>query len=357
MKILNLGGVLFRLQLKLVLLSTSMESSRRGVLTIAYGAPKYLRMGRALALSIRHHDEGESLAVVTDTPEYFDGVYDHVIPVDTSYGSGVAQKLHSDLYSPFEETLFIDSDCLLYGPTDPLWSLFGEDKSFGIRSLGRYTRGETHGPNVKNFDQYLDYFGVEGIFNVKGGYYYFDDSEEATEVFESSRDIYEKRDEVGLTAFKNAPVAQETVVGTALVLCGIEPIPHRQNTPHGVAFFPVDTLLGATKPIEIDVLEGESTYMKEGTVREPASIHYAQNNQAEYCYLKDVNRLELKGAPVGELQARVQAAVEYMGYWGGQKLKNTRSRVREMGPIGFLPGRILKRFGIREGSPGARDAG
>jgi len=81
-------------------------------------------MGRALALSIRHHNKGEQLAVVTDTSEYFDEVYDHVIPVDLSYGTGVTQKLHLDRYTPFEKTLFIDSDCLMYGHCDPLWEFF-----------------------------------------------------------------------------------------------------------------------------------------------------------------------------------------------------------------------------------------
>ena len=314
-------------------------------------------MGRALALSIRHHDEEESLAVITDTPEYFEDVYDHVIPIDVSYGRGVAQKLHSDLYSPFEETLFIDSDCLLYGPTDPLWSFFGNGKSFGIRSLGRYVRGETDGPNVTDFDQYLDYFEIEGVFNVKGGYYYFDNTEEATAVFETSRDIYEKRDEIGLTAFKNSPVAQETVVGTALELCNIEPLPHRRSTSHETSFSPADTLLGATEPVDINVLEGKSTYMKEGTVRKPVSIHYAQNNQWEYSYRRDLNRLELKEAPAGEQKAQVRAALEYLRYWWGQKLKNTQGRVREMGPVGLLPGRVLRQLGVEEARSSARDPG
>jgi hypothetical protein len=36
--------------------------------------------------------------------------------MELDYGSGVVQKLYLDRYSPFDETLFIDSDCLLYGP-------------------------------------------------------------------------------------------------------------------------------------------------------------------------------------------------------------------------------------------------
>ncbi len=314
-----------------------MSKLSRGVITIAYGAPKYLRMGRALAFSIRRHDKTQPLAVVTDTPGFFADEYDYEIPIDLSYGSGVVQKLHLDKYTPFHETLFVDSDCLLYGPAAPLWQFFGSNSIFGARSLGRLTYGDTEA-NTKDFDRYLDYFGLDDIPNIKGGFYYFNDSEESTEVFEKARHIFELRDDVGLTPFKNAPVADEVVIGTAMELCGVQALPPCAE--------PADTFLGPTRPIDIDVLEGKSRFTKSNTPREPTAIHYAQNNQKRYCYLLDVNRLELEGRAVAEWRARARARWEYARYWGGQKWKNVESRIRKKGPIGLLPGRFRRRLGM-----------
>lgn len=181
-------------------------------------------MGRALARSIRHHDDDAQLAVVTDAPSYFGEVYDHVVPVDLSLGSGVAQKLHLDRYSPFEETLFIDSDCLLYDSPEALWTFFSIEDGFGVRSWGPLTRGDQC-QGVRDFDQYLDFFGLESVPNIKGGFYYFNGSKASTQVFRTARHIYEVREEAGLTPFKNAPVADEVVIATAMRNCGLDPIP------------------------------------------------------------------------------------------------------------------------------------
>lgn len=317
-----------------------MKKTDRGVLTIAYGSKKYLRMGRALAFSVHHHDAEARLAVVTDTPSYFDDVYDHVVPVDLSYGSGVTQKLHLDRYSPFEETLFIDSDCLLYDSLAPLWAFFAVEDGFGVRSWGPLTRGDQC-QGVRDFDRYLDYFGLEGIPNLKGGFYYFNDSEASTQVFRTARRVYEVRDEAGLTSFKNAAVADEAVIATAMRHCGIDPIP--LASPDDA---PVNTFLGRTEPVEINVLEGKSRFIKNGTPVESAAVHYPIGTHDGYCYLRDVHRLEFKEQPAAELRARVAAGVEIVSRPMAQKWENVRTRVSEIGPLGVLPGRVLRRFDI-----------
>jgi hypothetical protein len=319
-----------------------MEKPERGILTIAYGAGKYLRMGRALARSIRRYHDQTPLAVVTDAPEYFGDVYDHTIPVDLSYGSGVTQKLYLDQYTPFGETLFVDSDCLFYGAPDPLWAFFAVDEGLGARSWGPLTHGDDC-QGVGDFGRYLDYFGLEHIHNIKGGFYYFDDSVGSDEVFETARDILKRREEAGLTPFKNAPVADEVIIATALALHGIEPRPADAA--------PVNTFLGRTEPIELNVLDGKSRFLKNGTHQEPTAIHYGLGTQNGYQYLRDVNRLELEGAVAGDWRARARAAWEYTRYWGGRKWNNVWDRVEDMGLAGLLPGRVLRRLGIGDMKP------
>jgi hypothetical protein len=314
-----------------------MTQMKRGILTIAYGAPKYLRMGRALALSIRHHNDEEQIAVVTDTPGYFEDTYDHVIPVDTNYGTGVTQKLHLDRYTPFKETLFIDSDCLLYGTTERLWDFFSVEKGIGVRSVRPLTHGDTcHG--VRDFDRYLDYFDLKSIPNLKGGFYYFDGSDEALEVFETARDIYAIREDVELTSFKNAAVADEAVIGTAMELCGADPLP--------IDSAPVNTFIGETEPVDLNVLEGKSRFIKSGLLREPIAIHYGLNTQEGYLYLRDVRRLELKEKVAAEWRARITGRSEATRRWLERKWQNIERRTEAIGPLGILPGRFLRRLDV-----------
>lgn len=316
-----------------------MPQDNKGILTIAYGAEKYLRMGRALALSIRQHGNEEQLAVVTDTPEYFEEVYDHVIPVDLGYGSGVTQKLHLDRYTPFEETLFIDSDCLLYGRPETLWDFFAVDRGIGARSVRPLTHGDTC-QGVRDFDRYLDHFDLKSIPNLKGGFYYFDGSGEALEVFETARDIYAIREDVELTSFKNAAVADEVVIGTAMELCGAEPLP--------IDSAPVNTFIGETEPVDLNVLEGKSRFIKSGLLREPIAIHYGLNTQEGYPYLRDVRRLELKEKVAAEWRARITGRSEVTRRWLERKWQNIERRTETIGSLGILPGRLLRRLDVEE---------
>ncbi|MCS3940533.1 hypothetical protein GGP84_003185 [Salinibacter ruber] len=297
-------------------------------------------MGKALAHSVRHHDEEENLAVVTDRPEELSELYDHVIPVDHSFGDGVAQKLNLDHYTPYEETLFVDSDCLFYGPTGLLWEYFGGDNGFGVRSWGPLSY-ENECQGVADFDWYLDHYGLDHVHNIKGGFYYFDNSSTAADVFDTARVIYQNRDFVGLTSFKNAPVADEVVIATAMEICNAPPVLiQAPDQP------PVNTFLGRIEPVDINVLKGESHFIKNGTSVAPTAIHYGIGTQDGYCYLRDVRRLELKGGIAAEWRARATARSEAASRWVKRKWQNIEERTEEVGPLGVLPGRLLRRLQI-----------
>ena len=100
-----------------------------GLITIAYGPHKYMRMAEALALSYRRWNPKLPFCVVTDqaNAERLAGYYDVVRIIDPSYGKGVAQKLCVDRYSPFDETLFVDSDCVFYHDPALTWNGYAID--------------------------------------------------------------------------------------------------------------------------------------------------------------------------------------------------------------------------------------
>jgi hypothetical protein len=113
------------------------------LITIAYGPEKYIRMARALALSYRRHNQRRPFAIVTDdrNTKDLENYFDLVIPLNPTYGVGVVQKLNLDRYSPFDETLFADSDCIFYKSPERIWRLYAS-KDFTVRGW-RYLTGRT----------------------------------------------------------------------------------------------------------------------------------------------------------------------------------------------------------------------
>lgn len=114
-----------------------------GLLTIAYGSQRYIRMARALALSYRRWKPSLPFCVVTDeaNAEELSAYYDVVVTIDPS--QGVAQKLCVDRYSPFDETLFVDSDCVFYRDPAVVWNAYAtatsSSKAGGISAVGMST--------------------------------------------------------------------------------------------------------------------------------------------------------------------------------------------------------------------------
>ena len=85
--------------------------SNFGFITMAFGSHKYIRQAENLALSLRYNMPGYKIAIVTDRPDEAP-VFDIVIPMRKFDQAGMILKLDIYEYSPFHETLFIDSDSI-----------------------------------------------------------------------------------------------------------------------------------------------------------------------------------------------------------------------------------------------------
>src|ERR1700742_5030185 len=86
-----------------------------GFITIAMGDEQYLRQARLFLLSLRRNMPDVPLAIVTDS-QHLAPCADIIIPADTEIPVGVLHKVFLDKYTPFSETLFIDSDCVVTRP-------------------------------------------------------------------------------------------------------------------------------------------------------------------------------------------------------------------------------------------------
>lgn len=144
-------------------------------------------MAKSLARSLILHAPTVPRAVVTDSmdPE-LDRLFTHKIHHRPEYGSNVRQKMYLDKYSPFQETLFLDSDCLAVRDVEAFWNAF-RSVPFGVCGVHVMRVGETN--EFLDVDFILDHFNLQGIPKFNGGTYYFNRSPEAAALFATTRDV------------------------------------------------------------------------------------------------------------------------------------------------------------------------
>ena len=91
-----------------------------GILTIAVGDKNYGNMAFNLAMSIKHNSNLPICIIYTPSAfkdsEYLLGIFDKKIGLeDTDEPVKLAMELKTSLntYTPFERTIFLDSDCIM----------------------------------------------------------------------------------------------------------------------------------------------------------------------------------------------------------------------------------------------------
>ena len=139
----------------------------RGIITLAYGHERFIEQARSLGHSLELHAPQLPRTLITDSdnPEVH-RQFTEVIPYRPEYGTGVRQKLFLDQYSPYEQTLFIDSDCLVLGNLDSFWSAFA-GQYFGVPGFRYLQKGSTD--PYFDVDYVLDKLNLTSIPKFNGG--------------------------------------------------------------------------------------------------------------------------------------------------------------------------------------------
>jgi hypothetical protein len=248
----------------------SPEANNRGVLTLAFGKPLYIEMAKSLARSLILHDPKLKRAVVTDSDDPdLHQLFSVVIPYRPEYGNNVRQKMHLDLYSPFEETLFIDSDSLILRSLDSIWEAF-RNVDFGA-TANQTTLSKGFKDEYMDVDFILSKFGLEGIPKFNGGLYYFNSRSHA--VSDTARSLLKDYVSLRFTEFRNDGPADEPLYQVAMAIHGL------QSTDMGKGG--MWTPIKAVGKIKLDIVNGVCQFTKiigsPPTPRlvEPEVMHFA----------------------------------------------------------------------------------
>jgi hypothetical protein len=250
-----------------------------GIITIALGEKRYIEMSKMLALSLLHTNPNIKRAIVSDAGEAeFTGLYDYYIPCDARFGSGLNQKLYVDKYSPFEETLFVDSDCLVFDQLDDMIDLC------------RRHVFVVFGGQINSGEWYMDVSGMCKKFNLKsiplfnGGTYYFNNLSLATKIYDEARKLKKDYLALGFKEFRGS-INEEPLIAVAMAINGVEAV-----EDDGIG---MRTPIGINGPLEVDVLNKKCGFKKEGLDVRPAIIHFAGSHADAFHYKRETAKLKL----------------------------------------------------------------
>jgi hypothetical protein len=253
---------------------------KKGVLTIAQGKKQYIDLAKNLAISLNIHNPGLKKALVTDSddPE-LKQLYDIVIPSDNSVGIGFLQKLYIRDYTPFDETLFIDVDCLCVRNIDFLWKLFSK---CDVSVIGRKVfEGEQFGFSLADIQ---NRFGLKYVISFNGGVYYFKKNQKAKIIFDTSKDIVKNYEAYNIVKVRGE-IADEPLMSLAMGIYNQEPI-----DDHGKGMY---TPVGQSGQFKMDVLRGYCEFSKNGRVVNPAIMHFGFGHTRAFHYRREQMKLKL----------------------------------------------------------------
>ena len=256
---------------------------------MAFGSDKYIRQAENLALSLRHNLPDYKIAIVTDRPDVAP-VFDMVIPMRKFDQTGTIHKLDIYEYSPFDETLYIDSDCLA---TKLFHSQIEQIKQYDFSPVvSRYLQRGEADSFLDDLDKALDAVGGTAFPKFNGGLYFFRKSAFAQGIFDRARRFCGEAKALGIRNFDKAGPGEETVIALAMAEQSgskyYDDLGHLMRTPIG--------LIGR---LEIDALGGGCRFKRGNVIVTPAICHFCgdwiavpQYKIAEY-YLRKGRRPSL----------------------------------------------------------------
>lgn len=255
-----------------------------GIITLAFGSSKYIEMSINLAKSLNLLNKDIPRCVVT-TPKHYAYLsvhFDHVVFIDEKLNgsNSLIHKLYLYEYSPFQNTLFIDSDCLVLRELSELILLLS-DHSFS-NTGDEISEGEWF-MDVKSI---LDRYNLASLPKWNGGTYFFKKDIISRKVFDVSRSIFSKYSEIGLKSLGQMGINEEPIFAIACAVLGLKAIKDK----HSIGMY---TPLGLIGDFQIDIVTGKCVYNKNGVIVSPSIAHFCGSLSAQFHYSREVFKLRL----------------------------------------------------------------
>ena len=246
-----------------------------GILTLA--TPNDYLKAIGLALSVRVSNPGVPIAVACSARvrPLVEPYFDHVVEEKAGL-RGFVHKVYLDQYSPFEETMFFDSDVLVFKPVMPYVETW---RQHAYTATGRY---ESTGKSAFGMDRpdMLRQLGKSKLVVIDGAGHAFFRKPECTAIFDAARDVTARHKEI----MGNIAYADEDVMDYVMTMFDIPPMPKPDFFSRHVSAKPGTIKMDATKGI------CEFVFQDTGQVMRACMMHFAAD-EAPFTYHYQLHKL------------------------------------------------------------------
>jgi len=233
--------------------------AKRGILTLAVGK-KFNRQAKYLAYSCILHSASLPRAIITDECDCFKDLYDIIIPYTADMGDPFRVKLRLHHYTPFYETLYLDSDMLVYKDLHFMWDYF-DDQSI-VYPGACLKSGEWY---FKEVEKVLEHLQIPWIGGFNSGCFVFRKDEIVCNMFEFADKLHKHHDGLDVPFFRDKMLPDEPFL--AIAFGKYNQLPLEDYGRMGAS------LIGAHS-VRLDVISGFSKFFKNGQICFPAIVHF-----------------------------------------------------------------------------------
>jgi len=195
----------------------------KGFVTIATGIERYYILAHNLLLSYRYHSKYPvPFAIICDKHNEWTEDFDDVVIIDNPAFSYIDKLRILDL-SPYDETIFIDADSLVYRDLNELWDVFKDGPDLGL--LGGSSNHPIEGKGWWQHEN-LGVLKDKVAFKVcaMGGLYYVrNKGKDLPAIIETCKFIEEHYMEFHFTIFEKV-LEDETILSLAAAVHHIRPV-------------------------------------------------------------------------------------------------------------------------------------
>ncbi|MBR5774496.1 MAG: hypothetical protein IKY44_06570 [Clostridia bacterium] len=264
----------------------------RGFVTIATGHDRYYTLALNLLNSYRLNSKDPlPFAIISDRENDITKAFDKVVITPTPHNSYM-DKILIGKYLPFDETIFIDADCLAYSDLNVLFDIFGEADDFcclgrtlplteqtdGWFSLSSFPESDGGNPDI--IDRETASKTLSYAVGMHGGMYYVRNSEPSQRVFQDALKIADTYSSYKFCLFEKP--ADEPILALAMAMNNCKPIPFES---FGITCFWIDS------NVKLNMYKGIAK-KKDGT--EIPLMHWGNYNTKAPVYKKQVDQMNMR---------------------------------------------------------------
>ena len=258
------------------------SETSRGFITVATGRELYYKMAHNLLLSYRYHAKTPlPFAILCDRQSEWTADFDQVIIMDNPAFSYFDKMRILDL-SPFDETIFIDADSLIYRDLNPLWDLFKDGPDVGVLGTILPLDDGIGWWDMKHLGELKS--RVEYKMTCQGGIYYVRNNGKDLPAFtETCRFISDHYLDYHFRIFEDS-YSDEMIISLASCVHHYKPV---KDWMEVFAYYP------GVRIFEQDVLSGTLRYGCYMPFNDSVLIHFGvANTRYKWLYYKEVFKLE-----------------------------------------------------------------